>query len=1615
MNNLIDARSFRVFISSTFRDMHDERDYLNQVVFPEIRAVCRERCVTFTPIDLRWGISDEESSRGDTLRICLDEVHNSNPFFIGLLGERYGWIPEQQHAGMSLDELEQSYNGLVAQALKQKKSITEMEIQLGVLENDQKPDAYFYFKGNSENDTTGKLLDLKQNIRQWAKAVQALDNTSRLMDGYLSVEEMGEQIKQDMLRVLDKRWPADSIPTKVEMQRNKHHGFSHSRREGYIPNEKLLQQLDKFIANPSSALGIVSGDSGVGKSSLLAEWAHNLQKNNLKAWVFEHYIGAFGSTSGLDIIHRLLDELDTAFSINVEQDEKRPLVPYELCKYLNTKLAQLRKPVVIVLDALDQLEKDSLDLRWLPVELPSNVHIVVSTLCANKSCASLGKLWKYLSGDDINPREHRLFQVEPFEQLNKMDLIDSFSRQYRKNLSSEHINKIVSSPLSSNPLFLKNVLDEVRLHGRFNSTTGQGVSQEISELLDGYLNVECINSFFELVIANRESYFGRGVVERILSLLYSANNGLSEVELLKLLNENEQSPKIELREIIAVLRSFEAHLTNRQQNASSYQFFHAYIKNAITERYKLSGNVVYHQQIANFFSGQEMSDRKLEELPWQLIQLQRWEQLEQMLLSSELVDQIYKQNSPEQKLLGYWLTIPKTTNEDVGQKYLDAAMFTQFETPGQIESTIAFRIKVISFLREIGCLKECSLLCTLQIAHCQQLNVDNGGRTLKTLLIDVERQQGNFDESAQVGKELLADLKLENELGTSLYRDVLNNLALVLMEQDKLAEAEQMLAELLEMDIELLGSESPDSLNTSNNLLQVFQRQGKLECARDGYQALLSTKSRVLGDEHSWTLDTKMNLAAVLFKLGEGEKALSMIEQVYLVRKVTYGELHPLTLHAQKSMTICQAQINELTEPLYSFNQLYKSCASVFGEQHPEVLEIKASIWIQKVKLQLDFPLAEEFADLLAEYCEILGAHHTKTAELTEQFVKYLQDKSVDGPTREILASIVADYEVRVPQAGSERLELWFLKAVSYAQLREFRAAYYDFSQLATEQEEVLGLNNDKTLRTLHWNAFVAEALGDRDHAIAILRKQLPHRERLLGLDHESVMASRLNLIHSLEKNEQFIEAVEYIQVAKEIKISQLGRLHKDVLSLDNMMADNLRKAHQFERAIEVLKDSLAAMEGSTEIDKGTIRILKGNIATTYTQCDMLPQAAELFNQLINEQLHELGEEHLETIETQAELAYLYYSSGDLPQAIALYKQFIPAEQKAKGIDAVHTLQSMSYLGLALFHNEDLEEAKDQFEKVLELEIKKGGENSKGTAAVKNNLATLLVHQGVNLERAKDLFEDVIKVRTRLFGEYDSSVFAVKSKLQSLNKALAERGHNKLTRNIEEYNHLRSELSAYHLRPMICGYELAEALLSEGELVQAAQIILEQIQMEVTHLEVFGKKHEALVDVRTQPLLKMLKGIVEYSSNANEVLTLISGCLRKLGELDLELQVHLICNDFYVEELKNNPLSTTYQAYFENRNRISQCLIDTDNIGMLFNYAAETHLQITPVFEGYPDEFSSNYIWALIYSAIAMIKSVGPELAQSYLIEARAIAARYGFNEELAKVNELMDGKEPYV
>ena len=129
-------KDISVFISSTFNDMHAERDYLLKNVFPQLGEWCEQRHIFLRDIDLRWGVTPKDSQTQNTIYKCLTAVDSCRPFFLCFLGQRRGWVPSLERINARTRE---TFPEIVEMARSESRSATEYEIEHALL----MPLAYF--------------------------------------------------------------------------------------------------------------------------------------------------------------------------------------------------------------------------------------------------------------------------------------------------------------------------------------------------------------------------------------------------------------------------------------------------------------------------------------------------------------------------------------------------------------------------------------------------------------------------------------------------------------------------------------------------------------------------------------------------------------------------------------------------------------------------------------------------------------------------------------------------------------------------------------------------------------------------------------------------------------------------------------------------------------------------------------------------------------------------------------------------------------------------------------------------------------------------------------------------------------------------------------------------------------------------------------------------------------------------------------------------------------------------------------------------------------------------------------------------------------------------------
>ena len=643
-------RAIRVFLSSTFRDMQAERDELTKFIFPQLRKLCEQRGVTWGHIDLRWGITDEQKAEGKVLPICLETIHQCRPYFIGLLGERYGWIPDDINP--ELIEVQPWLREHMD------RSVTELEILHGVLNNpDMTEHAYFYFRAPSflsslHEEQRGDFLEKptaeeikKHGLERAEYRAQARqqklaalkdrirDTDFPLRENYRDAKELGEWILTDLTAVIDRLYPVDSQQDPLDREASDHESFAASHTGVYVGGQTYFDVLDEHTMQDGHPLVII-GESGCGKSALLANWAHHYRANHPDDWLLIHFIGASpASADWAAMLRRIMGELKRHFHIQEEIPGESDALRATFANWLS--MAADRGRLVLIVDALDQIEErdQAPDLIWLPPIIPHNIRLILSTLPGRSLDALAKRGWPTLRIEPLDPEERRRLIVE-------------YIAESSKALSPLLVDRLAESPQAVNPLFIRTILDELLVFGSH---------ELLKRRLDYYLASNTLAELFTRILLRYEEDYERdrpGLVGDAMSLLWAARRGLSEVELLDMLGADGQP--LPPAHWTPLYLAAETALVSR---AGLIGFFHDHLRQAVERKYMDETEVrrSVHLQLANYFSDRELGSRKVDELPWQLAQAETWERLYTLLCDLSFFDVLNRMNEFEIKK--YWTLI----------------------------------------------------------------------------------------------------------------------------------------------------------------------------------------------------------------------------------------------------------------------------------------------------------------------------------------------------------------------------------------------------------------------------------------------------------------------------------------------------------------------------------------------------------------------------------------------------------------------------------------------------------------------------------------------------------------------------------------------------------------------------------------------------------------------------------------------------------------------------------------------------------------------------------------------------------------------------------------------
>ena len=515
----------RIFVSSTFKDMHEERDALRDVA-AELNDKAFRLGDGVTLCDLRWGVDtldlDSDQGAAKVLDVCLSEIDRCRPYMIVLLGERYGWIPNRRL-------IRNAVRGR-CERLDRRMSVTALEIEYGaLLKPEQMARTLFYFREHMQNAPeqcksedafhAKRLAALKKRIVEGGGHVRGYrlewDSCGKVVSGLDSFKSM---VRRDLDSLFQSDWK--ELRRRTSDQREQQIHFEYMKRSGeqFRGRSELLSQCVSKIEKGIASFA-VQGESGTGKTTLLSRLALELAQRGYD--VLPIFCGlTANSADARDVMRLMIRHCSCREPLPRGKTDNWQSWTEVLAKTLERR-GSSSKHLVIVIDGVDQLKDDDgrNKLLFAPIWPMDKVQMVMSGL------------------PTMNFRGR--MPVVKIGNLSKAE-VESFFRQVSGEKGAELDQTvrraILSKPAALNPLFLALLRYRLGLMDRddyANIESGEGgmsgISRRQREIVDRCgTSLPCLCAD---ILSAVEKRIQSGWIRTVASCIAISRRGLREKDI----------------------------------------------------------------------------------------------------------------------------------------------------------------------------------------------------------------------------------------------------------------------------------------------------------------------------------------------------------------------------------------------------------------------------------------------------------------------------------------------------------------------------------------------------------------------------------------------------------------------------------------------------------------------------------------------------------------------------------------------------------------------------------------------------------------------------------------------------------------------------------------------------------------------------------------------------------------------------------------------------------------------------------------------------------------------------------------------------------------------------
>lgn len=640
-----------VFLSSTFSDFQMERDVLTGPVCERLNEVLLPLECRVEMIDLRWGVDTTSVGTKDAYRlvleICLDEVERARPLFLGLVGGRYGDVPDPAQTKWVTERA-----GIVDSESLTGLSVSAIEMGYGCLWEDAPIGGQVFLLRDLKGEREERWVDHDPApVTNLRSSIMSAENKGRctvaqyetyLINGEVDLTTVNtagvvrnfEDVAYELLlpAVMHR---AEELSNRGASERTNSLGLFQQDRQIVAGRGKIMKSLVNKLQGGCKVL--LEGESGVGKSTLLLAVGSQVCHEGIPCATFVSGLRStdYNEVSAIRVLASQINKFLREPAL-VPKEEERPQGLLKWWQsFLETAVQEIGHLVLLV-DGLERIPQIKGSKSTFLSVIPPNVSVLVTSASPGDSrwLGSLG--FEFVS-------------LEPLSQPAVREALESWARVSGGRTLPSSTLSILSSG-ERLPIWVRMAVDWLAGLGadEFSQVDPQmNPGEAIANLLETESS-KLPNDATDLaasLLARTAARVGESTSEILLAWLSASRSGLLPADLAAMLSRFGGHTNGSELAVARMRRALGSQLVVVDQ-AGRIAFSHSLVKNAAS-RYVTQET---HRQIAEHLINFSLLDEvSCLDAIWHLLMCFRADQSNTPKRTFQLA-QVLRNSSPSEEL-----------------------------------------------------------------------------------------------------------------------------------------------------------------------------------------------------------------------------------------------------------------------------------------------------------------------------------------------------------------------------------------------------------------------------------------------------------------------------------------------------------------------------------------------------------------------------------------------------------------------------------------------------------------------------------------------------------------------------------------------------------------------------------------------------------------------------------------------------------------------------------------------------------------------------------------------------------------------------------------------------